>query len=222
MCVTLLLCEISLCHATMTDRSTKHWVGRHYDADHIRGPIGFLNPTTRFHPIHRPTNPSKAHSPSTQAEVAAAPEMEKEKEAEDEDERRQKQQHSHTGIYAVWRSRDNRKGRHALALTPSAAEARTGGGAVATLPKRTDSWDATMAGIGRMLMKFPIWDVSYDVAIIFTLGSVGSSPLKSLKKKEEKTPPPGERTKSSCAIVSCHVQARESEGANLWVRLSGL
>ncbi|KAF3761093.1 hypothetical protein M406DRAFT_230711, partial [Cryphonectria parasitica EP155] len=72
-------------------------------------------------------------------------------------------------IYNVWRSRDNRKGRHALALTPS-ADAR--GVLAGEGTKFTNTWSATMAGIGRMALRYPVWDVSYDVATIFTLGSI--------------------------------------------------
>ena len=62
-----------------------------------------------------------------------------------------------------WRSRDNRKGRHALQV-PS-----EGG---ANLPPRTNTTTAVLKGITRMFYRFPVWDISWLVAFIFTLGSV--------------------------------------------------
>lgn len=150
----------------MTDRSKDHWRGRHYDADHITGPVGFLNPTTRFLSVHRPkghtadTSTTKVNeetngsSPDT-AKGPASPALEKPT--------------SHTGVYTLWRSRDNRKGRHALVLTPSAAKNKTG---VAAPAAYTNTWSATTSGIKRMIFRYPVWDVSYDVAVVFTLGSV--------------------------------------------------
>lgn len=67
----------------------------------------------------------------------------------------------------LWRSRDNRKGRHAL---------RVGKGAEAAVkyhaPVHTATLRATGQGIIRMVTVYPVWDVSYLVAVVFTLGSV--------------------------------------------------
>ncbi|KAJ4396173.1 hypothetical protein N0V93_000392 [Gnomoniopsis smithogilvyi] len=137
----------------MTDRTTDHWLGRHYAADHVRGPVAFLNPTTRLQALHRPK--SNLSQDDTQAGGGAetlpsgSPPPS-----------------SHTGVYTVWRSRDNRKGRHALHLTPSRA------GAIATPFKYTNTLSAALAGMSRMLIRWPVWDVSYDVAVVFTLGSI--------------------------------------------------
>jgi len=67
------------------------------------------------------------------------------------------------GVYHVWRSRDNRKGRHNIGLSSEAA-------LHASAPHRTDSLRETLRGVAKMFVRFPIWDVSYDVATIFTLG----------------------------------------------------
>ncbi|KAI8955501.1 hypothetical protein F4801DRAFT_527822 [Xylaria longipes] len=74
---------------------------------------------------------------------------------------------SPTWIWRRYRSRDNRKGRHAVVISPQSA-ANHG----VSHPHATDTFRATLPGIWRMVSMFPVTDVSYDVAIIFTLGSV--------------------------------------------------
>lgn len=141
----------------MTDRTTDHWLGRHYAADHVHGPVAFLNPTTRLQALDRPkSHPSQGDVQAGGAETPSSGSPPP----------------SRTGVYSVWRSRDNRKGRHALHLTPSRVEA------IGASYKHTNTLSAALAGIGRMLMRWPVWDVSYDVAMVFTLGSVGSSSIR--------------------------------------------
>lgn len=130
----------------MTDRHKTHWSGRHYAADHIAGPLPFLNPTTRVHPV---PSPPAAKPPRHSAEEDRG-ETEKGTGADAAP--------PSSSAYAVWRSRDNRKGRHALAL---AAAPHT---------------PAVLAGLGRMALRWPVWDISYDVAVVFTLGSVSNPP----------------------------------------------
>lgn len=153
----------------MTDHNTTHFRGRHYTADHITGPAPFLNPITRLLPLHKaPTATAGGGDEHEQAggpretPPAASPASTKETAASA----------APSGIYHIWRSRDNRKGRHALALTPSA---RASAAAAVSGGRRplgtTTTARATLAGISRMLLRFPVWDVSYDVAAIFTLGS---------------------------------------------------
>ena len=101
------------------------------------GPIRFCNPTSRRLSITR-------SAPESQAEATTE---------------------SAFGAQHVWRSRDNRKGRHALALTPEAAKSLT-------FLHPTNTLRATLRGVGKMFSQFPIWDVSYDVATIFTLGKL--------------------------------------------------
>ncbi|KAB8338945.1 hypothetical protein FH972_021885 [Carpinus fangiana] len=64
-----------------------------------------------------------------------------------------------------WSSRNNRKGRHALRLTSSIADAPEA-------PLKTSNMHVILTNVGRMAAYFPVWDISYLVAIIFTLGSV--------------------------------------------------
>lgn len=64
-----------------------------------------------------------------------------------------------------WTSRNNRKGRHALVVSPSDH-------ALYTTPAPTNNVRSILRGIGRMITYYPIWDVSYLVAFVFTWGSV--------------------------------------------------
>jgi hypothetical protein len=83
--------------------------------------------------------------------------------------------------YHLWRSRDNRKGRHAVVVAGGKQGGGGGGGgggeraAVVTHPRRTDSLAESLRGVWRMLVLYPVWDVSYDVAVVFTLGGFAVS-----------------------------------------------
>ncbi|KAF2105041.1 hypothetical protein NA57DRAFT_71237 [Rhizodiscina lignyota] len=61
-----------------------------------------------------------------------------------------------------WRSRDNRKGRHALIIPAGATGDH--------LPRPTSRPSAVLQGIGRMFTTFPWWDVSFLVAFFFSVG----------------------------------------------------
>lgn len=155
----------------MTDRTSTHFRGRHYAAEHITGPVPFLNPTTRLFPLHKPQPPS---SKDKQAAASQPPEA---GDHEDEEKAKPQEQPSSSsssspgsGIYHVWRSRDNRKGRHALVLSPSKSPTKAALGGP-DHPITTNTARATLGGISRMALRYPVWDVSYDVAAIFTLGS---------------------------------------------------
>ncbi|QKX58083.1 uncharacterized protein TRUGW13939_05204 [Talaromyces rugulosus] len=58
-----------------------------------------------------------------------------------------------------WRSRDNRKGRHPL-------------GVDASYPESTASFRAVGRGLLRMCTEYPYWDISYLIAVFFTIGSL--------------------------------------------------
>lgn len=165
----------------MTDRNTNHFRGRHYAADHVTGPVPFLNPTTRLLPLHKPqlsggdrraaSQPSAAGG-DEDGEAAEPPKQPSSSPAPTQESPAPRG----GGIYHIWRSRDNRKGRHALALTPSAKESTAlQGGQQQHQPRpltATNTAKAVLQGVCRMLLRYPVWDVSYDVAAIFTLGSV--------------------------------------------------
>lgn len=183
----------------MTDRATDHWRGTHYDADRITGPVAFLNPTTRFLSVqgqqrrrrrrqqqhhHQHDSQGVPVSGGSQSGSAASPRPDAspdgrggpdDKDASGETTPPEGSHPGSSGVYTVWRSRDNRKGRHTLALTPSAAAA------LPTVPTKTTSAASTTAaniprlllsGLARMALRYPLHDVSYDVALVFTLGSL--------------------------------------------------
>jgi hypothetical protein len=58
-------------------------------------------------------------------------------------------------------------GRHAIVVTPEAGQ----NGKYLT-PPSTSTMKETLKGIWRMFSTYPYWDVSYLVAVVFTLGSV--------------------------------------------------
>lgn len=65
-----------------------------------------------------------------------------------------------------WSSRNNRKGRHTIVVGKDQASGSP------TTPSATSSLKSIARGIGRMLKCYPVWDVSFDVAYVFTIGSV--------------------------------------------------
>ncbi|KAL4888586.1 hypothetical protein BDV59DRAFT_205954 [Aspergillus ambiguus] len=67
-------------------------------------------------------------------------------------------------IERIWRSRDNRKGRHALKIHRRPPDKQ--------YPRPTAYPTSILHGLSRMFTTFPYWDISFWVAIIFTAGSV--------------------------------------------------
>ncbi|KAK4444842.1 hypothetical protein QBC34DRAFT_414437 [Podospora aff. communis PSN243] len=116
------------------------------------GALTFLNPTLRYHPVAPDSKPpTEAVSGQPPGKPSPSPPPSGEE---------------HPPIYHVWRSRDNRKGRHAILLPKTAAAAKH------QYPPLTNTLASTGRGILKMLTSFPVWDVSYDVAIVFTLGCI--------------------------------------------------
>ncbi|KAJ5162799.1 uncharacterized protein N7500_004629 [Penicillium coprophilum] len=70
-------------------------------------------------------------------------------------------------IERLWRSRDNRKGRHAIRVDTEALPHETG----IKVPPLTRSFSAVAKIILKMVTYVPYWDVSYLVAMSFTIGS---------------------------------------------------
>jgi hypothetical protein len=64
-----------------------------------------------------------------------------------------------------WTSRNNRKGRHAIVI-PSTTNSKR------AAPRPTSSLKSVARNIWRMFTYYPIWDISFDVAFVFTIGSV--------------------------------------------------
>ena len=124
---------------------------------HTTGPFAFLNPT-RAHFTHKAIFPQeRPDSNDDQPAVSSA--QDKGHQSEDEQ--------LASDIDFKWRSRDNRKGRHALIVQPSSLETSQ-----YLTPKPTSTLQGTGKGILRLFTYYPYWDVSYLVAVIFTLGSV--------------------------------------------------
>jgi hypothetical protein len=128
-----------------------HFSPAHYQADKLVGAFSFLHPTKRYIPLQ--ASPARANSD------APTPGQESSSSGD------QDQWQNH--VYHMWRSRDNRKGRHAVVMSPEAAAAAGIG-----TPTPTNTLKETARGLLKMVIRYPIWDVSYDVATIFTWGSV--------------------------------------------------
>ncbi|KAL7954811.1 hypothetical protein V8C34DRAFT_293304 [Trichoderma compactum] len=130
---------------------------------HAEGPFGFLNPT-RAHFDH-----SALASKPTPDEIAEP------HESGDDAETRHEQTKQAAGsnvpaknVRFLWRSRDNRKGRHALLVQkpPPGEEAPF------VTPRRTSHPREIVKTVIRTFTHYPIWDISWLVAFIFTWGSV--------------------------------------------------
>lgn len=72
-------------------------------------------------------------------------------------------------VRSKWSSRNNRKGRHAIVVGQGQASANS---KQLTTPRPTSSLSSIARGFWRMLTYYPVWDISFDVAYVFTIGSV--------------------------------------------------
>ncbi|KAJ5619416.1 hypothetical protein N7510_003400 [Penicillium lagena] len=115
---------------------------------HVTGPFSFLNPTSARYEHDQLDAKDVEETPPAKIPSASAT----------------KPAH----VERLWRSRDNRKGRHALRVDYRVSPDETG----YTAPMPTASFKAVARGILRMVTYFPYWDVSWLVAWSFTLGSV--------------------------------------------------
>jgi hypothetical protein len=111
-------------------------------------PLAFLHPTTRYHPVT--VIPEQQHPPEAPpSEQATAPKKDTRQ------------------VYHIWRSRDNRKGRHRAVITghrdPESPRLGLIGEEASRLRK-------TALGLSRLVTQFPVWDVSYLVAVSFVIG----------------------------------------------------
>lgn len=127
--------------------------------NHIDGPFSILNPT-RAHFRHTALPSKKTSSIIGSDEEKAEPTKEEKAEPT-------KDEQFASDIGFKWRSRDNRKGRHALVVqAPTTTSDRY------IIPRPTNALREVAKGILRMATQFPYWDISWLVATIFTLGSV--------------------------------------------------
>lgn len=124
---------------------------------YVTGPFTFLNPTRA--PFRHCDFDEESEHEGVKDTGRLSP--------NDEDDHATRPRRRAADIDFLWRSRDNRKGRHALQVA-QACEAT----AKYNVPGQTSSLRATGLGILRMVTVLPIWDVSYLIAITFTLGSI--------------------------------------------------
>jgi hypothetical protein len=120
--------------------------------------VSFLNPTkAQFH--H--SDLSKNASLDSANETSSPPASDEEKAYPGKDET------TASRVSFLWRSRDNRKGRHTIAI----GKPQLGEEARYIVPARTTEARQIAKGILRMFTVFPYWDISWWVAVIFSLGS---------------------------------------------------
>ncbi|KAI9688652.1 MAG: hypothetical protein M1822_001009 [Bathelium mastoideum] len=127
--------------------------------DHTRGPVPFLNPTrARYEQYY-----NAAGLPVTKEDVPA------EASAKDSEAASGKPK---PVLTYQWTSRDNRKGRHRLIVPDTSGSQEEGSNVAINAPKPSNSLSAIAHNLWLMLVYYPIWDISFDVAYIFTWGSI--------------------------------------------------
>lgn len=130
---------------------------------HAEGPFGFLNPT-RAHFDH------SALAPKPPPDEIAEPH---ESGDDAETKHQQTKQAADSNVPAknvkfLWRSRDNRKGRHPLLVQ----KPLPGEEAPFVTPRCTSHPREILKTVIKTFTYYPIWDISWLVAFIFTWGSI--------------------------------------------------
>ncbi len=118
----------------------------------VSGALRFFNPTSAYFQLV-----VEDHKRSTAHDIAV-------------DEKGRPQAQSGEDVLFRWRARDNRKGRHAIVVHHDALH--DDGRVRHMTPESSRTPRQVAKGISRLFTRFPYWDISYLVAIIFTLGSV--------------------------------------------------
>jgi hypothetical protein len=124
------------------------------------GPFKFLNPTTA-HFEHSAISSSSKPVDSTTSQDSVDSDVEA------------KHRHSEANVPTndvrfLWRSRDNRKGRHPL-LVQRPPDGQDGN---FRTPRKTSHPMEVLKVVIKTFTYFPVWDISWLVAFIFTWGSV--------------------------------------------------
>ncbi|KAI9863056.1 MAG: hypothetical protein M1824_000744 [Vezdaea acicularis] len=117
---------------------------------HVHGPFSFLNPTR------------------AQVELSQEPLSDDSQGDHPSEHTKDERELPNAKAHFLWRSRDNRKGRHTVLIEHSDDPKNSHN--ISYSP--TATLRQVFLGILRMLTQYPYWDVSYLVATIFTLGSV--------------------------------------------------
>ncbi|RMZ90202.1 hypothetical protein DV736_g2559, partial [Chaetothyriales sp. CBS 134916] len=133
---------------------------------YAEGPVKFLNPT-RAH-FSNPLK-SKSHNNDAKSDVTVRSELNGKANNDQQSSTHSKEETDvpASAVEFLWRSRDNRKGRHALLVqSPTAGEEPQ-----FLVPRPTSHYQEVLKNIKLTFTYFPVWDISWVVAVIFTLGS---------------------------------------------------
>lgn len=142
------------------------------EEEKVKGPVPFLNPTrARFTQVQPqiaedevlPSPPPTATAPSPGSSEAATAQPPSPPAPTPRPTGFKPPQPTLT---YQWTSRNSRKGRHALIITPENFSDPE-----ASAPEPTSTPREILRTIGLMLTTFPLGDISFDVAFLFTFGS---------------------------------------------------
>lgn len=123
----------------------------HLKLHHAEGPFANFNPTRAHFTVSTPASSTAEETDETPKDEISTD--------------KKKQTSPHPGIQFLWRSRDNRKGRHRLLIDLSKHHD--------TKPPRASKHPKSVFQTTlRTFTYFPVWDISWLVAFIFTMGSV--------------------------------------------------
>lgn len=125
--------------------------------DKIHGPFAFLNPT-QAHFQHNGKDEQSAQEPDDEKDSDGSNGAAAEKKPQ-----------AASNIAFKWTSRNNRKGRHTLVVTPTDPNSPN---ANFQAPKPTNNITHILHTTWLMFSYYPVWDVSWWVAYIFTWGSI--------------------------------------------------
>ncbi|KAF1987223.1 integral membrane protein [Aulographum hederae CBS 113979] len=119
--------------------------------EQVNGPFKTLNPTRAVF-NHEKSSDENKNSIASQNQSAH---------------QNTQEHHSPGSLEFHWASRNNRKGRHQLKIRgPQSALPGSG------VPRPTTHWREICKGIGRIVTRYPVWDISWLVAYLFTWGSI--------------------------------------------------
>lgn len=148
-------------HSFEMSQSKDHFHSRYYHPAFSLAPVSHLNPTRRHIPLE-----DKILLPETESK--APPHLKR-----------------RPGLVNVWRARDNRKGRHAVAVAPDFESHDA-----TSTPIKSNSLRGTLRGLLKMFVRYPVWDVSYNTAILFTIGKQSNAGVRSRPKAPDTSKDP--------------------------------
>jgi hypothetical protein len=138
---------------------------------HAEGPFRFLNPT-RAHFDHSAFSSPGLSPDETKTPHESGDDVEATATADTRHDQSSKEEANADvpakNIRFLWRSRDNRKGRHALLVQ----RPLPGEDAPFVTPRRTSHPREILKTVVRTFVCYPVWDISWLVAFIFTWGSI--------------------------------------------------